>query len=408
MQNIANELRVCMDIGCTKHRVGIGLSNGKLLEKFDLFHTPEGIEEFFKKINRYEKDYKLPVAIAMEAYNGYARPIDQLSLEKGYRVLNINNNKLAQFKKVFAGPAKTDDIDVEKMFELFTLSDHLPLSKHALQPVSKPPVENEQLKRITRRRQFLVEEKIRIINRMQSDIQAVIPGLLEITGAADNQWFLNFLTAREDIRQLGRITTKSILKIKGIGQQYALAIQKWQKTAIFSGEVQWVGNMIIRDAKRILELIKEIKELEKHIEEIIPISEMACRLQTITGFGTICASTLAGEIGTLERFNSEASLALYLGMAVLDNSSGNYEGTKKAQHVCNRGKRAMMTAVARHIDYVAEAKKYYNKKRMEGKKHNQAIRALGRHMVRVIWSMLKNKRDYESYPINKMEFPLLK
>lgn len=154
--------------------------------------------------------------------------------------------------------------------------------------------------------------------------------------------------------------------------------------------------MIIRDAKRILELIKEIKELEKGIEEIIPTSEIACRLQTITGFGTICAGTLAGEIGTLERFNSEASLALYLGMAVLDNSSGNYEGTKKAQHVCKRGKSAMMTAVARHIDHMPEAKKYYNKKRMEGKKHNQAIRALGRHMVRVIWSMLKNKRDYRS------------
>ncbi len=81
-------------------------------------------------------------------------------------------------------------------------------------------------------------------------------------------------------------------------------------------------------------------------------------------------------------------------MAVLDNSSGQYEGTKKAQHVCKRGKIAMMTAIARHIDYTPGAKKYYNKKRMEGKKHNQAIRALGRRMIRIIWSMLKNKRDY--------------
>jgi hypothetical protein len=55
----------------------------------------------------------------------------------------------------------------------------------------------------------------------------------------------------------------------------------------------------------------------------------------------------------------------------------------------------MMTAVARHIRCVPESKAYYDKKRAEGKSHNQAVRALGRHLVRVIWSMLKNKRDYE-------------
>lgn len=55
----------------------------------------------------------------------------------------------------------------------------------------------------------------------------------------------------------------------------------------------------------------------------------------------------------------------------------------------------MMTAIARHINHVAEAKSYYDKKRKEGKKHNQAVRSLARHMIRVIWSMIKNDRDYK-------------
>ena len=37
---------------------------------------------------------------------------------------------------------------------------------------------------------------------------------------------------------------------------------------------------------------------------------------------TICSSELPGEIGTLVCFESEASLAMYLGMTVLDISSG--------------------------------------------------------------------------------------
>ncbi len=44
-----------------------------------------------------------------------------------------------------------------------------------------------------------------------------------------------------------------------------------------------------------------------------------------------------GEIGTIERFRGEASLALYLGMATLDRSSGKYRGSKAPKHVDARG-----------------------------------------------------------------------
>lgn len=284
----------------------------------------------------------------MESYNGHARPIDKYILKKGYRLININNHKLAQFKKVFPGASKSDVVDTRKMFELFTLQDHLPLAKNALQPVVHTPEINEKLKRITRRRRLLVNEKVRIVNRLQSDLQAISPGLSGITGGADNLWFLRFLSSRVDIRQLARIRYQSIIKIKGIGKSYAKEIRTWQETATFSDDAEWVGEMIIRDAKRIIELIDEIKDLEKRIELLSSDSEIACRLKTIGGFGKVCAGELSGEIGTIERFESEASLALYLGMAVLDNSSGKYEGTKGSKHVNYHAKSAMMVAIARH------------------------------------------------------------
>ena len=153
--------------------------------------------------------------------------------------------------------------------------------------------------------------------------------------------------------------------------------------------------MIIQDGKRILELNSEIKALETCIDALIPESEIANRIRTIIGFGLNSSAILAGEIGTISRFKSEASLALYAGMAVLENSSGEYQGTKRSIHVNRHCKFALMNAVARHIDHCPESKIYYDKKRAEGKKHNQAVRALGRHMIRVIWAMLKNERDYE-------------
>lgn len=389
------EIRVCMDMGNKKHHVAVGLSSGEILDKFDLFHTPNAITSFFQKIEFYEGRYNLPVVIAMEGYNGYARPLDKIALSKGYRLLNVNNNKLAQFKKVFAGPAKTDEIDALKMFELFALSDHLPMAKGVLQEISNVPLENEKLKCLSRRRRVLVDDKIRIVNRLQSDLQAISPDFISITGSVDNIWFLNFLTAREDITKLLSLRRTSLLKIKGIGRQYTKKILAWQQEALFSPEAEWIGPIILSDAKRIIEIQTEIKTIEEAMQALCANSDIAKRLRTIPGFGAVCAAELAGEIGTIDRFATESSLALYLGMAVLDNNSGNYKGTKRPKHVNGIGKAAMMVAAARHINHVGEAKRYYTKKRTEGKKHNQAVRSLGRQMIKVIWSMIKNHRNYQ-------------
>ena len=97
----------------------------------------------------------------------------------------------------------------------------------------------------------------------------------------------------------------------------------------------------------------------------------------------------------LERFATEAGLALYLGMATLDHSSGKQSGSRRPCQVNRRAKAAMMTAVARHVEQVPVSRVYYDKKRGQDKTHNQAVRALGRQLVRVIWSMLKQHRDYE-------------
>ncbi len=129
--------------------------------------------------------------------------------------------------------------------------------------------------------------------------------------------------------------------------------------------------------------------------EIVAIgSDIAQTLATIPGFGAICTSELAGEIGIIDRFNNEASLALYLGMANLDNSSGKQKGSKPPRQVNCRAKAAMMIAVDRHRKKVLQSQTYYEKKRAEGKKHNQALRALGRHLCRVIFKMLKDNKGY--------------
>ncbi len=392
---IPPQIHVAVDIGSRRHRVAIAHSDGRLLKEFDVSHDAAGFRTFFGHLARAERRLGLPVLIAMEGMNGWARPLDAHIRARGYRLYNVNNLKLARFKEIFPAPAKTDAVDARKMLELLALRQRLPLAKAVLQEVAAVPAVNERLKRLTRRRRALVNEKVRVVNRLGADLQAVCPGLLAITRQVDNLWFLRFLTCREELPELTRLHRPSLLKIRGIGKKYASLIERWQGEAHFADDVAWVGEMILEDAHRVLALLGSIKALEGKIAELGAHSTLARRLDSIPGFGATSSAELAGEIGTLARFASEASLALYVGMATLDDSSGQHQGTKPPRHVNTRAKAAMMTAVARHIAGVPQSRAYYDKKRAQGKKHNQAIRATGRHLVRVMWAMIKQDRDYE-------------
>lgn len=388
-------LRIGIDVGSTRHRVAVGLPDGTLIDEFDVDHHAAGFSQFFHRIATLEARHPLPVTVAMEGYNGWARPLDSLIRQHGWTLYSVNNLKLARYKEIFPAPAKTDAIDARRILELFQLSAHIPIARDALQQVIVSPAVNDTLKRLTRRRKQLVNERVRIVNRIQADLHAICPELLALTGDVTNVWFLNFLTCRDALPKLAKLQHRSVLAIPAIGQKYAAQIQVWQRTARFAPEVDIVSEMILQDARRIQALGADIKTLDRSIKAAAADSALARTLQSIPGFGDTSTAELAGEIGSLDRFTSEAGLALYTGMAALDNSSGKRTGARAARQVNTRAKAAMMVAIARHLPHVPASRAYYDKKRAEGKKHNQAIRALGRQMIRVIWSLVKHQREYE-------------
>ena len=389
------ELHVSIDVGCYQHSIAIGLANGQYLGNFDIDHNKRGFEYFFAKIEKYKEQSNGQVSIAMEGYNGHARPLDSMIQAHNYKLLNVNNLKLARFKEIFPSPAKTDAIDARKGLELFQLQQTLPLAKNVLQEVFETPKENKQLKFLSRRRKRLVFERVRLVNAVQSDLRAASPGLVEITKDVQNQWFLNFLSSVKDLRKLSTKTEKTILKITQVGKKYCGIIKKWQREALFSEEIEFISPLILQDISRIKAIEKEIKVHELSIRELMKASRISQRLYSINGFGEACCSELAGEIGTIKRFKKEGALAIYLGMSPLDNSSGLVKKAKNPKQMNKHAKAAMMSAVDHHRKYSIESSKYYEKKRAEGKAHNQAIRSLGRHLVRVIYKMLTEDRDYQ-------------
>jgi hypothetical protein len=88
---------------------------------------------------------------------------------------------------------------------------------------------------------------------LQDDLQAVCPGLLEITADAENLWFLHLLAHGEDLTQLARLHETTLLGIPALGKKYAAIIRHWQPRAFFSHEVAYASPMIVADTQRVLE-----------------------------------------------------------------------------------------------------------------------------------------------------------
>jgi hypothetical protein len=135
------QLRVGVDVGTRCHSVAVVLSDGRLLEEFEIPHMAAGFEDFFSRIEGHAKRHPYPITIAMEGYNGHVRPLDSLGKVRGWQLFNVNNLKLARFKEIFPAAAKSDRIDSAKTLELFQLRDHLPMARDVLQEVMATPAE---------------------------------------------------------------------------------------------------------------------------------------------------------------------------------------------------------------------------------------------------------------------------
>jgi len=90
-------------VGCHRHQVARGLSTGKFLEAFEIAHQPAGFREFFCRLEIQKARYGCPVSVAMEAYKGYARPLDGLVLLHAYRLYNTIISSLRGLRRSFRG-----------------------------------------------------------------------------------------------------------------------------------------------------------------------------------------------------------------------------------------------------------------------------------------------------------------
>jgi len=384
-----------IDVGSESHHITILDEEDNILYNQKVVHKLNEFAESIKLFKQIEKKERGKISFALEGKNGYSAPFDRILLDQGFTLYNVDNLKLKRFREAFAGEWRDDKRDALMLSKMLKLKDHIdsPREKVFIK-IEKPSPVTESLKLLSRHQQTLIDEKVRITNRLSKKLLEVCPQILEL-GKVKNKKIIAILTKYPDFSKYKRITLCSLLKIRGIGKKGAFfLLKRLNHIEYMPGLTDIYKTIILSYAKRISELQKEIKDIDKSLDEIGEKDKEVKHLKTLPGVATKLASRLIGEIGDINRFPSEKQLAIYSGIACVDNNSGKVTKAKavyKANKIC---KQALITMAGGSIRLSLQCKAYYLKKRAEGKSHNHTLRCLARQMIKVIHKMLTEDRDY--------------
>lgn len=384
-----------IDIGSEQHQVIILNEEDKILYDRKIAHRFSEFYQAIKEFREIEAREKGVITFALEGKNGYGSPLDRILVENGFTLYNIDNLKLKRFREVFGAEWRNDRRDARMLAKMLKLRNYVDAEKEkAFVEVGKVPLVNEKLKLLSRHQQSLIREKVRIQNRLRKRLLEICPDILRF-GNTDGKKLLRLLIKYPDFTSYQKLTLKELLLIKGIGKKQASLILAGLPNLHYTEELASTYETIISSyARRILELKEEIERLDLKLQEIGEGCPEVKRLRSIAGVGTKLSSRLIGEIGDIHRFNHEGQLAVYCGVACLDDDSGKRKETKvvyKANKIC---KATMIEIAGCTIKRISESRAYYAKKLAEGKKHNHALRCLARQLIKVIFKMLKEDRDY--------------
>jgi transposase len=136
-------------------------------------------------------------------------------------------------------------------------------------------------------------------------------------------------------------------------------------------------------------LTRSILELDRELQA--RTEQSAPRLLTLPGCGPLSAAKLLGELGPIERFDTDAQLARHAGVAPLEASSGKHQ-----RHRLDRGGNRQLNCALHRIAITQArvhppARAYLERKQSEGKSRREALRCLKRQLARTVYTTLKSE-----------------
>jgi transposase len=271
-------------------------------------------------------------------------------LEAGEAVVRVAPKLMAEQRRLARTRGKSDPIDALVVARAALREPDLPVAAH--------DEASRELRLLVDRREDLVAERTRMVNRLRWHLHRIAPG----EAAADPA-----------PASLDRAKTRR-----------ALAAWLADKTGIDAR----LARDVLADIDRVC---VQVTTLEKEITAAVKVHEAATGLTRLSGCAALTAAKIVGETAGIGRFPDEARYAMHAGVAPIPVWSGRTHGRVRVSRAGNRQLNAALHRIAiTQLRCHDPAKAYYAKRLAAGDTRTEAIRRLKRRLARTVFNTLKN------------------
>jgi transposase len=358
-------------------------------------HRVENDESDLLKLIDEVLSFTGEVVWAVDQPGGGAALLLALLWERDQRVVYIPGLSVDRARDTYRGESKTDARDAHVIADQARMRPDL----GELAPSESDLAELELL---LARRRDLVVDKSRSVTRLRETLLSSFPALeraLDLNRSAPLTLLIHYQRPAQ-IRRAGRKRIATYLRNRGVKgyeglAQKALTAAEAQSVTLPAEDV--AARIVAELAGEVLDAKGRIETLDAELRERFFAREEAKIITSLPGMGTVLGSEFLVCVGDLSAFESADKLAAYAGLVPAAHDSGKRSGNDRRMRGGNKVlKRAFYQSSFASLRSSPASRAFYDRKKAEGKRHTQALIALARRRVNVLWAMLRDGTTFKA------------
>jgi transposase len=334
------------------------------------------------------------VRIGLDVVGGIAGLAEAMLAEAGFPLVHVPGLAVNRARQgTTGGEHKSDPRDARVIAEQVRVRQDL----RPLEPASELDLE---LRLLVGRRRDLVEAQTQRLARLHDLLVGIFPGLeraLDLTTKGPLVLLTKFVTPAE-LRAAGNKRLIRHLKAAGglpkveVLAERALAAAAEQTIAVPAERVS--ARLIKELAGEALAARTRLAGLDRELADLLDRHPDAALIRSLPGMGAVLTAELIAEAGSLARFRSADALAAAAGIAPVLRQSGKVRFLRRPTGGNKGLKRVFYQSAFCSLGH-PDSRAFYDRKRREGKRHHQAVLALARRRINVLWAMLNHRQPFQ-------------
>ena len=388
-------LNIGIDVSKNKHDACILNENGEQIGKFmKLTNTKTSLDKFLEQIKIISEKHDAKIRIGLEATGIYWYSLFS-KISEDHKISIYNPVQIHAFAKVNVRDSKTDKIDAKTIANMLRFGN-APQTDYS-------DKQRLELREYVRFYLKLTSQKTNLKKRFRRNLHLVFPGYDQIfknVFTRTSKEILSQSPTPDDILEMGEAKLFELMKKASKNQIYKEKARELIAKAEDTIPSEFLKESSLFELQIMLDLIENI---ERHInsleERIFAIWENVKDkhyIQTIPGISEFRAAMIWAEIGDIENFKHPDQIVAFAGLDPKVKKSANKEvigGPNKRGSSTLRWALGWAVQESKNVNPVIAP--YFKKKIDEGKHYNTARCAASKKLIRIIWSVEKNKKPFQ-------------